>query len=343
MVVTGVSGVLGRRVLRLLTDQEPHAQVVGIDTAPAPSEAADLVHHRADLASADLKQLLEGCDTVIHLAFLPGLEPDDATTALTNVQSTRRLLDAASAVGAESVVVVSSATAYGAWENNPVPLTEDAPLRPNPGFGYGLHKAEVERICAEWADSHPNTALTVLRPAVAVSEDGSSWLARIMQGAALLRAADDAPPAQFLHLDDLATAVVHVADRRLDGVFNVAPDGYVSGEEVRALAGGASALPLPTRMVNRLTRLSRDLGLTHVPEGIEPYLRHPWVVANDRLRATGWVPTHTNEQAFVAAHPPSRWTEMSPHKRQNLALGASAAALAGVAAVGVSLLRRRRR
>lgn len=302
-----------------------------------------MVHHRVDLASADLKQLLEGCDTVIHLAFLAGVEPDDSATAMANVQSTRRLLDAASAVGTEAVVVVSSATAYGAWENNPVPLTEDAPLRPNPGFGYGLHKAEVERICTEWADAHPNAALAMLRPAVAVSEDGSSWLARVMQSAALLRAADDAPPAQFLHLDDLASAVLHAASQRLDGVFNVAPDGYVSGEQVRALAGGASALPLPNRLVGRLTRLVRDLGVASVPEGIEPYLRHPWVVANDRLRATGWEPRHTNEQAFVVAHPPSRWTEMSPHRRQNLALGASALSLVGAAAGAVALLRRRRR
>ena len=29
-----------------------------------------------------------------------------------------------------------------------------------------------------------------------------------------------------------------------------------------------------------------------------PYLVHPWVIANDRLRAAGWAPRHTNEQAI---------------------------------------------
>ena len=51
------------------------------------------------------------------------------------------------------------------------------------------------------------------------------------------RFGEDDPPAQFLHLDDLASAVVLAAEQQLDGVYNVAPDGWVAGERVRALAG----------------------------------------------------------------------------------------------------------
>jgi nucleoside-diphosphate-sugar epimerase len=342
VAVTGVSGLLGRRVLRDLRADGEVERVVGIDTDPPPATPDPLDHHRVDLATADLKSLVEDCDTVIHLAFVAGMEPHDAAAARANVDATRRLLDAAADVGARSVVVVSSATAYGAWENNPVPLTEEAPLRPNPGFAYGLHKAEVERVCGEWTDDHPHTRIALLRPAPAVGEDGSSWLARALQGLAVLRSAPDAPPAQFLHLDDLSSAVVHAGREQLDGAFNVAPGGYISAEEVRALAGGAWALPVPDRLVRRLSRLTRELHRGEIPEGLEPYLRHPWVVANDKLVATGWSPAHTNEQAFVAAHRPSRWTEMSPHQRQNTALALSGAAVAAAAAGVVAIIRRRR-
>jgi hypothetical protein len=34
-----------------------------------------------------------------------------------------------------------------------------------------------------------------------------------------------------------------------------------------------------------------------------PYLVHPWVVANDRLRDAGWAPRHTNEEALLLAMP----------------------------------------
>ena len=36
-----------------------------------------------------------------------------------------------------------------------------------------------------------------------------------------------------------------------------------------------------------------------IPPGMLPYTTCPWVVSNDRMRAVGWRPTHTNEQAYV--------------------------------------------
>ena len=65
----------------------------------------------------------------------------------------------------DTLVVVSSAMVYGAWPNNPVPLTEDAPMRPNPGFDYATAKAETERLALEWRDGTPGARLAVLRPA----------------------------------------------------------------------------------------------------------------------------------------------------------------------------------
>jgi len=59
---------------------------------------------------------------------------------------TRRLLNAASAAGVRHLVVLSTATVYGAWPNNPVPITEDAPLRPVPDFAYAVGHAEVEQL-----------------------------------------------------------------------------------------------------------------------------------------------------------------------------------------------------
>jgi hypothetical protein len=68
------------------------------------------------------------------------------------------------------------------------------------------------------------------------------------------------------------------------------------------------------------------------------------VVAADRLRATGWTAAHSNEEAFVAGHRASPWATVSPRRRQEIALGASAgvAALA-VTAVTVAVRRRLRR
>ena len=80
-----------------------------------------------------------------------------------------------------------------------------------------------------------------------MAADGTSSLARALAAGFGQRAGAEDPPAQFLHLDDLASAVVLAVDQRLDGVFNVAPDGWVPGERVRALTGARPRIRLPDR------------------------------------------------------------------------------------------------
>ena len=101
---------------------------------------------------------------------------------------------------------------------------------------------------------------------------------------------------------------------------------------------------LPEELLARWLRWSWAVGLGEVPPAVVPYLVHPWVVANDRLVATGWTQTTSNEEAYVAGHEASAIESISPRKRQELALGAAAGAIAATAAgIAVAVRRRRRR
>lgn len=84
------------------------------------------------------------------------------------------------------VVLVSSAMVYGAWANNPVPLTEDALLRPDVEFPFARQLGAAEQLVDEWRMAVPGRSVTVLRPAVAMASDGTSRLAnaRCSHGAA---------------------------------------------------------------------------------------------------------------------------------------------------------------
>lgn len=343
VVVTGVGGDLGGRVVRRLAERHSVASVVGLDLDSAAAARSGVDVRSADVADTDPTGLLGGADTVLHLAFTPR-RPSDPSVAARNVAAARRLLDGCrKATSVRSVVLVSTAAVYGAWPDNPIPIVESAPLRPSPGFAMAHQKAEIERLAAELRADRPDIAIAVLRPVPTTSDGVAGWFAEALRSAALLAIDSPQPPRQFLHLDDLAEAVVVAAGDRLDGAFNVAPDGWIEGDMLRALVGMPAEVPVPDRFVQRVGQWSRDLGLTDVPDGLDPYLRHPFVVANDRLKATGWAPLHTNEQAFVAGHEGSPWTEMSPKRRQELALGASAAVMVGAVSGAVALLRRRRR
>ena len=73
-----------------------------------------------------------------------------------------------------------------------------------------------------------------------------------------------------------------------------------------------------------------------IPPGLRSYTRWPWLVANDRLKAEGWAPTVTNEQAYVEGTEAKWWTMVTPKRRQEIALGGLGTALV---ALGLSIWR----
>ncbi len=269
----------------------------------------------------------------------------DADQLASRRESALEGLDAALAdCSAGHVVLVSSAMVYGAWANNPVPLTEDAPLRPDVDFVYARQLGAAEQLVDEWRRAAPGRTVTVLRPAVSMAADGTSGLAAALAAGMGQRVGEDDPPAQFLHLDDLASAVVLAAARRLDGVFNVAPDGWIAGERVRALAGAVPRVKLPDRVNEVVSSLRWRFQRGPIPPGLHSYTRWPWLVANDRLKAAGWQPTVTNEQAYVEGTEAKWWTLVSPKRRQEIALGGLVVAvLAGLVTTVVMVRRARRR
>ena len=346
VVVTGAAGELGRRVCALAGADPGVRRVVAVDRRPPAGRSEAVEVHRADLATADLKPIFEGADVLLHLAQAdaPDRTVDGRRTEAGDGELAHRVLDAAAAVGIRQVVLLSSATAYGAWANNPVPLTEEAALRPNPGVAFAAEKAELERVAADWRDGHPGATVAVLRPTVTVQAGGpNSWLAQALARTSPVPVTDAEPPAQCLDVADLASAVDLARRARLDGPRNVAPDGWVDGDTARALAGGTARVRLPERVALRLAGLRWRWGVAPTPPALLPYTVHPWVVANDRLRADGWAPTASNEEALVASHEAGPWSTLSPRRRQEIALGASAAVLLGAVATMASVLRRRSR
>lgn len=315
-----------------------------------------VVRHPGSPLGRRVVALLRGRGADVGVAEAAGtpktaLEHADVLVDLDPVGPAGPWLDAAGGAGVSYVVVASTALVYGAWADNRVPLTEDLALRPNPGLAVAAAAAERERLVAEWADAHPSGRAAVLRlaPVLVPGSDGDGSGDEPVSPASigrpsLLRAAEALPPVQALHVDDAASAVVHAIDQRLAGTFNVAPDGSVAGDTARALtAAGIVPIGLPERVAWLAERVAHRLGLGGVERAAEPYRVHPWVIANDRLRATGWSPAYTSEEAIVACRKGSWWRELSPQRRQEVALGISGSALLGGIAAVVFAVRRRRR
>jgi UDP-glucose 4-epimerase len=347
---------VGQRVAARLASRSDVDRVVGIDVVPSRWSDAKLDMRIVDLAvdagpsEDEVHSAFEGAAGLIHLAWrtpdtrgsLPG---DDAAAATVNQRALRRVLGAALAAGVPTVVHLSSATVYGAWADNKVPLTEEARLRPNPEFLFAVSKAEAERVVSDWAEQNPTIAVSLLRPAVTVGFDERP-LYQALGVTRTPRSGDGGRPVQYLHVDDLASAVVLAWDKRLTGVYNVAPDTGIAEEEARALAGGVAKVTLPGRVARAVSAWSWQLFRKGIPVEARAYASHPWVVAPDRLKAVGWVPQYSSEEALVATDERLHWDDLPPGRRQNynliVILVAVLGVVAGVGAAAAAIRARRK-
>jgi len=347
VVVVGASGVLGVAVVARLAADPAVSRVVAIDRAgptARPDRVAPVIGDVVTASDGQLDEWLGGADVLVHLAPTttggPGV--DGTASASFDLHAFDRLLRAASRAGVGQLVVLSTGLVYGAWADSPMPITEATPVRPNPGLRFAEDRAAAEASVAAWRAATGSVAATV-RPTITVAHATRRWFVGSPWSTVGLKPSDVEVPAQFLLLDDLAEAIDAVRRAQFDGPANVAPDGWISPDLLPGLSGPGRRFAVPRAMALAWARLRWRFGATEVPPEALPWVVHPWVLANDAVRATGWEPSATNEEAYVEVDAGGRWSSMSARRRQELSLGVSALALVGVALGIRAVLGARRR
>jgi UDP-glucose 4-epimerase len=301
-LITGGSGYIGSRLVNYLSDRAETAAIVVADVRPPPSYRPKTTFARIDVRDRrGVRELFEAerPDCVVHLAYLLNPIHDEATMYDVDVNGTQNVLEAASAAGVGQVLVTSSTTAYGAFPDNPVPLTEEDPVRGAPDFSYARDKAESDRLCQLWALQHPERVMTIVRPCVVFGPDVDNYIVRLWLRNPF-RADFGTPdqPLQFVHVDDMAKALVLLLEGRHAGVFNVAADGFISVTEASDLIG-LKARRVPYRLGKRVAGALWRARINQAPAGQLEFVIHPWVASNEKLkRETGWTPHWTSREVF---------------------------------------------
>jgi nucleoside-diphosphate-sugar epimerase len=342
VAVTGIAGYLGQRVLARLESDSGVDRVVGIDVDEPAGGMPKLEFHQLDVRDARLGKVLVGVDYVVHLAFQHDPIRDEARMHSINVDGTANVLEAAAATGVRKIVYPSSATVYGAHADNDFPLTESSPLRANPDFSYAMHKLETERLIDSFRSQHADIVVTVLRVATVFGPSVENFVSRLLEAPRVTTVRGHEPPLQFVHEEDVASAIALGISEDLDGVYNVSADGWLSSEDVVQLSG-KKRVELPEAVAFSMAERLWKTGLTTAPPGELHYLMHPWVVDSSKLRAAGWSPRYTNREALLETMEAHRnWITVGRARVRKDSLAKGAAATLG--AVGaMALVRRARR
>jgi UDP-glucose 4-epimerase len=267
VAVTGAGGFLGQPLVEALAADMRVEDVVAIDLRPPP--ATDGVHPVArDVRDPAIAADLDGVDVLVHLAAVVLGRGRDAWSV--SIDGSRNLLEA---MRGDAIVYASSGAAYGCLPDNPVPLTEDSPLRPEPPFYYPQTKVAVEQMLDE-----AELRVVRMRP-TAILGPGAPML---LGGRAFVTVAGFDPLMQFTWVDDAVAAFVAAIHQPVEGAFNIGAPDPVRATEIPGLLG-VRHLRLPRRVLRAAARVR---GMH--PDWVD-MARYPIVVDASRAeRELGW-------------------------------------------------------
>lgn len=290
VLVTGCAGFLGSHLSeRLVASGE---EVLGVDcfTDYYPREQKDANLERLrdrhgftlrelDLGSGPLDDLVDGIETVFHLAAQPGVRGSFGMSferyVHDNILATQRLLEASAEVGVRTFVYASSSSVYGDSLTYPTAEeTERAPISP-----YGLTKLATEELAGVYGrlEGMRTVGLRYFtaygprqRPDMAFAKFLRAALARVP----VRVLGDGLQVRDFTFVDDVVEGTIAAARRGAQGaVYNVGGgtqvrllDALRKMEELLGMPIAVDHLPNARGDVRRTCsdprRAARDLGFT---------------------------------------------------------------------------------
>jgi nucleoside-diphosphate-sugar epimerase len=245
VLVTGATGMVGSAIVRALLTRKRRVRVLARD----PDRAGVLFGSSVEIAAGrleDPESLRKACGDIEEIYHVAGAvdthKHGDAEILDTNVEGTRRLLEAAHAQGVSRLLYTSSVSVYG--DNLPLGVTEDAPF--NPSSIYGVSKVRAERLLGDAGAT--GLCAKIVRPCIVYGPGDRYFMPQAVEAMKLpvIPLPDGGRHVvDVVHADDLAAAHLLVMDAGQPGkAYNVTDGGcYQAGDIIRWIAEALNRSP----------------------------------------------------------------------------------------------------
>ncbi|RMD91412.1 MAG: NAD-dependent epimerase/dehydratase family protein, partial [Calditrichaeota bacterium] len=292
IAVTGGSGQLGTLVLRRLVYDRNIKEIILIDLQPPLVASAKIKFTRADIRDKALDQYLQGCDALIHLAFVVIHYKPRAEFDAINIEGSKNVFQAAVRAGIGQILYTSSIAAYGVVPGHPVPIVESTPRKYQPDMPYAAAKYKIEAFLDDFEASHPEVCITRFRPAILIGRQMDHAFGQTLKRRKILHRGSMRIP--IVWDEDVADAILLALRRKQPGAFNLAADSPLDAAGL-AKEGGLQLIRLPKGLVVALAYLGVFFSRLGLGQAMDPawtkQAKGELIVSSDRARSElGWQP-----------------------------------------------------
>ena len=236
ILITGAAGALAQQVIEQLRDT---CDLVAVDFREQVYLGDDIPSYCIDFNKRVFEDLFRRYqfDGVIHMGRIMSSQLTRMRRYNANVLGTQKLLDLSHKYGIKRVVVLSTFHVYGAVAYNPALIDEAAPLK-SAGLSADLiDSVELENLANIYLWRYPELNITILRPCNIVGPGVRNTISTLLASERAPVLAGFSPMMQFIHIDDMADAIVLAYKKPTRGVYNVAPQDWVAYQHALKLCG----------------------------------------------------------------------------------------------------------
>ncbi|KXO11785.1 MULTISPECIES: SDR family oxidoreductase [Marinobacter] len=276
ILVTGAAGALAQQVISRLRET---CDLVAVDFREQVYLGDDIPSYCIDFNKRVFEDLFRRYqfDGVIHLGRILSSQLTRMRRYNANVLGTQKLLDLSQKYGIRRVIVLSTYHVYGAVAYNPALIDESAPLK-SAGLSADLvDSVELENLANIYLWRYPELNITILRPCNIVGPGVRNSMSSLLGSSRAPVLAGFSPMMQFIHIDDMADAIVLAWNKPVKGVFNVAPQDWVAYQQALKLCG-CQRIPLPSIPPVVPKAISRILNLRSFPTYLMAFFKYPVVI-----------------------------------------------------------------
>ncbi len=304
--VTGVAGYIGTSFVKEAKAKlGRNAEIVGIDVKDLPQDL-DIQFSKVDILNYDeVEKLSKGSDVVVHMAFVLNPPKDREHARRVNIDGTRNILRAAQKNNVKKVIVLTSASTYGAHPDNPLFMREDHPLRGdlNFGFWYPEDKAVQDRITQIFMKENPEISTYIVRPVIVFGEGVNNFISQGFFNPPVVGIFNKNIPFQYIHESDVSRGILLMIERDLSGPFNLSGSGVVTMKRsAEIMRKPAIYIPpfLHRPMYEFMVRAKIIDPL--LPFAAIDFFKYPWTLNTQRAEEElGFKPELSSEDAFTRA------------------------------------------